>query len=631
MRTARLFLVTAIVALPTQAADWLYLTVPGDTLSGIGQTYLRNLKDWPKVQAANGVAIPKHLPANTRIKIPVELLKVTPAPVSVIAVNGNARYKRVDGPYQPLKTGESLTGGETVLTGPGASVSYRFADNTRLTQQASSKLNFGRLQSYGKTGMVSTEISLDSGRLEASAAKQLAPAGGFQVRTPVAVAGLRGTGFRLNVEEDGKIVRNEVTEGAVAVSAQGQEVHVGAGYGTYAEQGKPPAAPVSLLPKPDLSGLPANVMRLPLEMNWPATGVFATHARAWRAQLSADADFQTVLRDGVFAQPSAQWDADLPDGAYFLRVRGIDHLGLEGFDAQHVFTLNARPLPPTPITPALGERLNKREVDLVWNAAVDAQSYLLQLAPTPEFGPGLIERRLPAVTQTRETLADGDWHWRIASLDAQGQRRAFSPHRAFRVQLPPPPPVLISKPEHARVTSPETTLNWLPSETAVAYQVQIAPTPDFVKPAVDKRVTETQLPIRAPAPGVWHWRVSALGVDDLNQGFSNSASWRYQPLPQQPQMLLAKEEGGILRVSWQGTAPTYRLEVSANETFTQLVSTHALTRPEVRLVKPAPGNYWLRVIALDEDKQESAPSPVASVVIEQLKPWWLLPLLLFVP
>ena len=545
MRTALFFFATALALPPAQAADWLYLTVPGDTLSGIGQTYLRNMKDWPKVQSANGVPIPKQLPANSRLKIPVELLKLTPAPVNVVAVTGTPRYKSGEGPYQPLKAGTALTGGETVLTGPGTSVSFRFADNTQLTQQASSKLSFGRLVGYGKTGMVSTEISLDSGRLEAVAAKQLAPAGGFQVHTPVGVAGLRGTGFRLNVADDGKTLRNEVTEGAVAVSAQGQEVRVDAGFGTYAEQGKPPAAPVALLPKPDLSSLPANVMRLPLELSWPTSRVANAPAQTWRAQLSTDADFQTVLHDGVFTQPSAQWD-ELPDGAYFLRVRGIDALGLEGFNAQHAFTLNAHPLPPTPIAPALGERLNKHEVDLAWAAAAGAQGYLLQLAPTPEFGNSLIERQLQAVTQSRETLADGDWHWRIASLDAQGHPRAFSPHRAFKVEVPTPKPVVLS--------------------------------------------------------------------------------------PQRPGLPLVKEEPFMLIVSWQGTSPSYRLELSANEMFSPLSSTFVLTHPEARLAKPAAGNYWLRVIALDSDKHESAPSPAASVVIQpQFKPWWLLPLLIFVP
>ena len=628
MRTA--LLITAILvthACQVSAADWLYLTVPGDTLSGIGQTYLRNPKDWPKVQSANGVPIPKHLPANSRLKIPIELLKVTPAPVTVVAVSGNSRFKRADGPYQALKAGETLTGGETVLTGLGASVSYRFADDTRLTQQASSKLNFGRLASYGKTGMVSTELSLDSGRLEASASKQLAPAGGFQVHTPVAVAGLRGTGFRLNVAEDGKTMRNEVVEGAVAVSAQGEKVKVAAGFGTYAEQGKPPAPPVSLLPRPDLSGLPDTITRLPLGLHWPAS----ISARAWRAQLSAEPDFQTVLQDNVFDQPVAQWDAELPDGVYYLRLRGIDQYGLEGFDAQHRFTLDARPLPPMPLKPALGERLLADEVELAWSAADGAQGYLLQLAPTPEFSTGLIERRLPPGDSTRETLPAGDWHWRIASLDKQGRTRAFSPHRAFGIFPPPAPPVLITPALPLSSASPDMTLNWLPSERALAYRVQVAATPDFVQPVVDKRVEATQLSVSLPSQGEWHWRVAALGMGDNTQGFSQNAAWRYLAASQQPSILQAIEESGLLVVTWSGSSPAYRLELSGNKAFSSLLSSQTVTSPQARLIKPAPGTYWLRVIAIDAARQESPPSASVEVVVQHYKPWWLLPLLLLAP
>ncbi|HEX7972450.1 MAG TPA: FecR domain-containing protein [Thiobacillus sp.] len=174
------------------------------------------MRDWSKVQAVNGVPIPERLPANTRIKIPVELLKVTPAPVTITAVTGNVRYQSGDGRFQPLVAGTQLRGGETVLTGPRSSASYRFADGTVLTQQAFSKLTFGRLAAYGKTGMVSTELSLDSGRLEASATQQLAPAGGFKVKTVVAVAGLRGTDFRLNLAEGGKTLHSEVMSRTIA-------------------------------------------------------------------------------------------------------------------------------------------------------------------------------------------------------------------------------------------------------------------------------------------------------------------------------------------------------------------------------------------------------------------------------
>ncbi len=278
-------LFAALFALSAQAADWLYLTAPGDTLSQIGQTYLKNLRDWPRVQAVNDVAIPEHLPVNTRIKIPVELLKVTPAPVTVTAVSGNVRYKSGEGPFRPLTQGAQLNGGETVLSGPRSSVAYRLADASVLTQQASSKLSFGRLAAYGKTGMVSTELSLEGGRLEAHATKQLAPAGGFKVNTPVAVAGLRGTDFRLNLSEDGKSLRNEVLQGVVAVAARGREVNVAGGYGTVAEAGQPPQAPRPLLPAPGAAGLSARIERLPLAFTWQAL----PGARAYRAQVVTDA------------------------------------------------------------------------------------------------------------------------------------------------------------------------------------------------------------------------------------------------------------------------------------------------------------------------------------------------------
>jgi hypothetical protein len=504
MRTALMISVLAAsTTLSARAADWLYLTVPGDTLIGIGQTYLHNPRHWPKIQAVNKVDIPKHLPVNSRLKIPVELLKVTPAPVDVLSVNGNVRFKRVDAAFQPLKAGEILTGGEIVLTGPASSVSYRFADNTRLTQQASSKLSFGRLAGYGKTGMVSTELSLDSGRLEARAGKQLSPAGGFLVRTPVSVAGLRGTDFRLQVADDGNSMRNEVTAGAVAVTAQGTEVRVEAGFGTYTEQGKPPAPPVRLLAKPDLSALPDRIMRLPASLAWPADGA----ARGWRVQLSGEVDFQNVMRDERVASPEVQWHEDLADGDYFLRVRAIDALGLEGFNADHAFRLDTRPLPPLPLKPALGESLGGAEVELAWSPAEGARGYLLQLAPTPEFGQGLIDQRLPISSTIRVSLPSGEWHWRIASLDQQGQPRAFSPHRAFRVQ---PPPRL---PPQVRIEGMYLIANW--TGDAAAYRLELSRDERFGNALSSRNITGLEARLPLPAPGKYWLRV--IGLNSENQ------------------------------------------------------------------------------------------------------------------
>ncbi len=717
-------LLALCLAVPAAAQDWLYLTYPGDTLIGIGRQYLKNPDDWPKVQITNKVSDPRKLPANTRIRIPVDLLKVTPAPAVVTAVTGNVRVRQGEEPFRPLTVDARLTGGELVLTGPRSNATYRFADGTTLTQQASSRLKFGRLAAYGKTGMVATEVELEQGRIEASAAAQQAPAGGFRVATPVAVAGLRGTQFRLNLAEDGRTLRSEVLEGAVAVAAQGVEVRVAEGQGTVTELGRPPAPPRALLPRPDLSGLPTRVTRLPLMFSWPQLD----GASAWRAQIAADPAFHAILLEGEFTRPEAHWpgtgrdEADeqpaLADGDYHLRVRAIAADGLEGRQADHAFRLAARPLPPPALSPCLGERLLTQEAEFTWAAAAGAHGYVLQIAPTPGFDEGVREHRLPAVTRLVETLPEGDWHWRIASVDVAGEARTFGPHRAFRVQPPPAAPAtrearvepgrvslaweatagarrydveiardadfepvlqrqttdatgvtvtldpgryqwrvrgleadglagawspaapLIQPPMQPRPLAPadaalartaDVALRWTPVAGAHAYRVQIASTPDFLQPALDQRVADASLPAFARHPGTWYWRVAALGEDDASLGFGMAASWRFVPPPAAPGHPDVVEDGGILRVTWSGESPRYRLEIARDAAFTDLYGRHEVNRAEALVLRPPPGAYWLRVIALDADGTAGAPGEARALTIKPFAPWWLLPFLLLVP
>lgn len=615
----RLFIAALLcLALPALAADWQYLTVPGDTLIGIGKRYLKNPGDWPKVQSENKVEIPKRMPANFHLRIPVHLLKVTPAPVAVTAANGNVRVKGADGRFQPLKAGDQLTGGETVITGPRSSAAFHFADGTTLTQQASSRLGFGRLAAYGATGMISTELSLEAGRLEASAARQMAPAGGFAVRTPVAVAGLRGTGFRLNVAEDGKRMTNEVTEGVVAVSAKGQAVAVNAGYGTYTEAGKPPARPRALLDAPDLNGVPDRIPRLPLLMAWPAQ----PGAVAWRAQVGTDATFSTVVLDDVVTTPAVNWGEELPDGDYVLRVRAIDDAGLEGLDASRNVTLDARPLPPTPIAPALGERLFQPQADFAWSAVPDAHGYVFQVAPTPEFDTGMVERRLPPVVRHQETLGEGQWHWRVASLDDAGRMHLFSPHRAFIVKPLPVPPAGA----RSSTDGGQAHFTWSPVKGADSYGVEIARDSKVV---ASKEASETSV-AAALEPGRYNWRVRGREADGQAGGWSPDNVVILPPPP--PTDLKVDVKASPVAVSWQGKAKRYRVEVSTKQapgpTLAQPVLSLETETPSAALQDLQAGDYSVRVIALGEEGAASLPSPAVAFTLERPTPWWLLLFLL---
>lgn len=499
-----------LLAGASPAADWLYVTVPGDTLLTIGQRYLANPNQWDKLQQLNRVANPRQLPINTRLRIPVELLKTSPAPAKVGYVDGNVRIRPDGGVFRPLKVGDLISGGETVLTGPRSHASYILADGSKVSQADSTKLVFGKLTGYGATGMVSTELNLDSGRVEADASKQTFPGTGFKVRTPVAVAGLRGTSFRLNMAEDGKTLRNEVLQGAVGVGAENQEAVVGAGFGTLAEAGKAPEAPRPLLPAPAARNLPARVVDAPVRFTWLPD----TQAQAWRAQIARDDRFSEVVFDQLFWQPVATW-RDLPaDGRYVLRLRAVDGAGLEGLNLDHPFELDIRPLPPTGLRPDDGQRLLSTRAELHWEAADGAHGYLLQIARDRNFSQERMEHRIAQGQHLDLDLNQGTYHWRLASLDEQGMPRGWGKPGAFRIQPPPETP-----------------------------------------------------------------RAVQAGMRD-----------------------------GALHVAWQGQAPEYRIEIASDEAFKQIVGRHRSVTAEVRITKPQPGRYWLRVVPYDAEGVQGSAS-----------------------
>lgn len=604
----RLFALALVVcAQAGHAEDWLYLTYPGDFPLKISRTYMKDPKDWDKLLMVNKVKNEYVLPVNTRIRIPVELLKVTPAPVAVSHVEGNVRVKPDGGAFRPLAVGDKLTGGETVLTGPKSFAAFVLADGSKLTQQASSKLIFGRLAAYGKTGMVSTELNLEGGRIEAGASKQIGPAGGFKVTTPVAVAGLRGTSFRLNVSEDGRFLRNEVLEGRVAVQAQGQEVEVAAAQGTVTEQGKPPEPPRPLLPAPNLEALANRVLNLPLAFTWPDMA----EARGWRAQVATDAEFQRIVLDGQSDKPEISWPSTLPDGHYFLRVRAIDAAGLEGRNADHAFELDAQPMAPQQLAPGADERSYQEQVAFSWAAAPEAQGYQLQVSANADFpADKTVSRRLDAVLNHTEQLAPGSYFWRLASLDETGQPHVWGPARPLRVQPLPFPPK-----GDFRADNGHAVFAWAPVAGAASYDLEVADRNDFSAPDARLHATDSKASA-ALKPGKYYWRIRAVEADGQAGAWGKAA-----PLvmpPESPYDIRVVWTESTVILTWRGTAPGFRLEFARDAEFKRPLFNHRVTATNTAELDNLfePGQYWVRVISLSDTGSYVGKSKPSAFIIQ---------------
>lgn len=388
--------------------EWRYTLRPGDTLIGVAQRYLARPADWPRVQQLNRIADPYRLVPGSPLRIPLAWLKQTPAPATVVAVSGSVQVAPPGEASRALNPGASLYAGTRLEVAADSSATLRFADGSVLQVQPGTRLTLDTVSVYAGGGMADTRLRLQQGRVEVGANPRRAPGSRLQVITPSAVAAVRGTRFRVGA--DATATQQETLTGEVALDAAGRSVAVWAGQGSVAETGQPPSAPVALLPAPDLTHLPTHLDSLPLAFAWPAL----PGAAGWLAQIAPDAHFEIVLLQAVSADAHVRY-ADLPDGDYVLRVRATDARGLQGYDAQHGFTLNARPF--APLLTAPGERVREAQPVLAWSGVVGANAYRFQLARA-----GAPDTPLADITQTgtqwqpAAPLEPGAYVWRVASV-----------------------------------------------------------------------------------------------------------------------------------------------------------------------------------------------------------------------
>lgn len=439
---ALLLLVLPAFAAPAVAGDvpeWRYTLRPGDTLIGVAARYLARPQDWPRVQRLNGIADPYRLVPGGTLRIPLAWLRHEPAPAQVVAVSGDARVTLPGQAERALVAGEAVGPGAVLVAGANSSVTLRLADGSLLVLQPAARVALDALSVYAGGGMVDSRLRLQHGRVELGANPGRTPGSRLQVITPSAVAAVRGTRFRVAADVDA--TREETLEGAVGLAAVGREVRVGAGQGTLAAVGQPPHAPVALLPAPDVRALPQRVDTLPLRFALPTQA----GAAAWQGQIASDAAFERILLERTNTAPELAF-GDLPDGRYALRVRAADAQGLHGQDALHAFELDARPFPPLVVGP--GARVRTPRPVLQWSPVIGAQAYRVELARDADFAAPLLATRTVASRQPLQAdLAPGAYHWRVASLDADGPG-PFAPVQRFVYDPVPDAPELAQAAPH---------------------------------------------------------------------------------------------------------------------------------------------------------------------------------------
>lgn len=420
--------------------EWRYTIRPGDTLIGLSRQYLTRPNEWPRLQKLNHITQTLRLRPGEALRVPLSMLRQTPAPTDVTAVAGSVNLTTQAGDTRALQVGDKLLAGSRLSAAINSSASLRFADGSVLVLQPASTLQLDTVSVYAGGGMVDTRLRLQEGRAEITANPQHRGGNRLQVTTPSAVAAVRGTRFRVGAAEG--ITRQETLEGQVGLAAAGSEVAVSGGMGTVAEAGQPPRPPVVLLPAADVSALPSRVERLPMRFELPVM----PGAAGWVGHISPDTPFDRVLLEKSAKIPRLIF-ADLPDGHYVLRVRAEDGAGLQGRDALHAFELDARPFAPLLLSPTQAAVVRSALPELRWSevsaeGGIAISRYQIELARDAGFGSAVLRETLAQTALKPSTeLVPGDYYWRVASVDGN-DRGPFSDVVKFTYKPAPGAPDL---------------------------------------------------------------------------------------------------------------------------------------------------------------------------------------------
>ncbi len=170
---------------------------------------------------------------------------------TVTELAGSAHVER-GGSTQPVTSGMPVELKDKFTTDAGAHLTITLSDNSKLDLAEQSTLTIDE-QVVGAGGPQTTKVSLLGGHLQSLVTKALrGTAPSFEVKTPNAIAGVRGTNFGVAYQPSSPVCGEaptsdvSVAQGAVEVAnsaSPGVGITVEGGYETVVCAGRPPLPP----------------------------------------------------------------------------------------------------------------------------------------------------------------------------------------------------------------------------------------------------------------------------------------------------------------------------------------------------------------------------------------------------
>ena len=365
-----------LLSVPSYAGDWRYSVRPGDTFWSICNEYTEHNNCWRELASHNSVANPNQLSTGTQLLIPIEWLKQAPFAAQAVYIVGEVVFSDANKKLAELVSGQALSIGSKVVVSQG-SATLVFTDGATILMSANSELIIDSSSAIKQGRAQSIEVSLPRGQVKVTVPERM-PRTQFRVKTPSAVAAVRGTKFRVNstvpsVEGQSGFTRSEVLEGIVEVSSNSDSQKVTAGQGVSTVEGQALLAQATLISAPRWNRDCTD----PGYVEWQ-TSLLATQYHL--ALMEDDSSIDKVI-SSVTTTDANYTFKKLKEGCYQVKINAVDSQGYNGLESQRRLCYQ----PQLGVPQITETKFNRAGLSVIGEELQNAVRYRIEVSENADF------------------------------------------------------------------------------------------------------------------------------------------------------------------------------------------------------------------------------------------------------
>ena len=522
-----LIFIIGIVPVFAQAQNDQYIVITvieTDSLIGLCDLYLTDPEKWPYIAKINRLRNPDLIYPGQKILVPSSLLKGIPMEGKVTFLRSDVKWRKSSQEkWVPLALDHKVKPGNWVTTGKESAVEITFEDSSSFFLRDNTTLGV-TFTLRNEPIYIIRKLLLNIGQTISKVKSTTGYENRFEIHTPSAIAGVRGTNFRVSVDKE-ESTRSESLEGSIIVEAMDKEVRLRKGEGTLVRKGEEPLKPRTLLPPPAL------VQWEPLYRSLPLKFKFKQQERAsfYHIIFAKDSEFLEVLKDKLIRPEEMFRFSSLDDGMYFLRASSIDDIGLEGLPSEPVLIkVRINPVPPFTLEPVQGDKVKTKSVEFRWLKVEDAVQYHIQISQDSDFKEIVEDNQTKDYRYKTDKLEFKPYFFRVSSIASDGYEGIWSDVVEF-TKVPPPPVPQIGIP---KVKDNKIQIRWRDLGKGIKYHFQMAKDMAFHDTTVDTVLSEPAITIEGPKKsGTYYIRTSSIDEEGFEGSFSSPQQLEVKRFP----------------------------------------------------------------------------------------------------